>query len=74
MCDGWKKEKLPRLQIQLEDKEIETIAVVVVDQKSLHRRCRLCKKGTLITLATFDSRGPPKDYKTTMRKTLKNKQ
>jgi len=27
----------------------------------LHR-CPHCKTGTLITLLTFDGRGPPKDY------------
>lgn len=30
-----------------------------VPVKSLHRRCPCCKKGTLITLEHFDSRGPP---------------
>lgn len=28
----------------------------------LHRRCPTCKKGRLVTLMTFDSRGPPKHW------------
>ncbi|OEK08933.1 transposase [Flavivirga aquatica] len=63
LSSSWKKEKLPRLQLQLLDKDLETTAVLTHQETSLHRRCRHCKKGILITLLTFDSRGPPFDYK-----------
>ncbi len=74
LSSSWKKEKLPRLQLQLADKDIEIIEVLADDEKSLPRRCRHCKKGNLVTLLTFDSRGPPKDYKKiATRKILKYK-
>lgn len=75
LSSSWKKEKLPRLQLQLLDKDIEHIEILVTEEKTLHRRCRHCKKGILITLLTFDSRGPPKNHKKiAIRKTLKYKQ
>jgi len=46
---------------------VETFAV---PEKSLHRICPRCKKGTLITLLTFDGRGPPKDYEQTIKRKL----
>lgn len=74
LSSSWKKEKLPKLQLQLADKDIEFLEVLVAEESSLHRRCRHCKKGRLVTLLTFDSRGPPKDYKKiATRKILKYK-
>jgi hypothetical protein len=64
--------RLPQLQLQLLDKDAENIVVFIPQEKSLHRCCPSCKKGILITLFTFDCRGPPKDYKKiAKRKVLK---
>jgi hypothetical protein len=56
-----KKEKLPRLQLLLLDRDIEVIEEFIAQEKSMHRICTSCKKGKLITLLTVDSRGPPKN-------------
>jgi hypothetical protein len=75
LSSSWKKEKLPQLQLQLANKDLEVIDEYVLVEKSLHRCCPSCKKGVLITLLTFDGRGPPKAYKKiAIRKTLKYKQ
>jgi len=58
-----KKEIIPILQAQLGS--VQTLA----RQETKHRRCPSCKKGTLITLMTFDSRGPPKNWKQKMKQT-----
>lgn len=72
LSSSWKKEKLPELQRQLLGKDIEIIETFVEQEKPLHRICKSCKKGKLITLFTFDNRGPPKNYKAiAKRKTLK---
>lgn len=63
LSSSWKKEKLPLLQLQLSNRNLEHIEAFAAPEKSLHRCCPSCKKKTLITLLTFDSRGPPKDYK-----------
>ena len=63
LSSSW-KQKLPQLQQQLMDRAIETIVILVAEEKTLHRRCRHCKTGVVRTLLTFDTRGPPKDYKT----------
>ena len=74
LSSSWKKEKLPRLQLQLMDKDQEYIETFVSEEKSLHRCCTHCKKGKLVTLLLFDSRGPPKNYKKiAARKILNNK-
>lgn len=62
LSSSWKKEKLPQLQLQLMDKDLEYIDVFEKAEKSLHRVCPICKQGQLITLLLFDSRGPPKNY------------
>lgn len=62
LSSTWKKEKLPRLQLLLTNKEIDTIAIHIDTEKSLHKVCPSCKKARVITLLNFDSRGPPKDY------------
>jgi len=63
LSSSWKKEKLPKLQLLLSDKELDTIAVFIPIEKSLHSTCFSCKKGKLITLLVFGNKGPPKDYK-----------
>jgi hypothetical protein len=63
LSSSWKKEKLPLLQLQLSNKDWTHVETFVVQEKSVHRICPSCKKGTLITLLTFDSRGPPQNYK-----------
>jgi len=74
LSSSWKP-KLPQLQQQLMDRAIETIVVLVAEEKTLHRRCRHRKTGVVRTLLTFDTRGPPKDYKTiAAHKILKYKQ
>lgn len=75
LSSSWKKEKLPELQLQLADRDIEVLEVLVAEQNSLHRCCRYCKKPSVVSLLTFDNRGPPKDYKKiAIRKILKYKQ
>ena len=63
LSSSWKKERLPLLQLQLVDKDLLTLKTVEVQEKSLHRVCPSCKEGKLLTLFTFGSRGPPKDYR-----------
>jgi hypothetical protein len=70
LSSSWKKDKLPLLQLQLADKDLTEIKMVVAQEKSLHRCCASCKKGTLITLLTFDSRGPPRNYKQIIKRKL----
>jgi len=36
----------------------------------VHRICPSCKKGALITLLSFDSRGPPRNYQQTIKRKL----
>ncbi len=62
LSSSWKKDRLPHLQLQLADRDLTHVESFVVLEKSLHCICPSCKKGTLITLLTFDGRGPPKDY------------
>lgn len=63
LSSSWKKEKLPQLQLQLADKDLMQTLILPEKEKTLNGSCPSCKKQTLITLFTFDSRGPPKDYK-----------
>lgn len=63
LSSSWKKSKLPVLQLQLADKDLIHIEHLVTQERSLHRCCPSCKKGVLLTVLTFDSRGPPKNYK-----------
>ena len=70
LSSSWKKERLPLLQLQLADKNLIHTESFVIQEKSLHRICPSCKKGTLITLLAFDSRGPPKDYQQTIKRKL----
>lgn len=72
LSSSWKKEKLPQLQLRLADKDSDVLIVYTEEEKTVNRRCPSCKKGTLITLLTFDNRGPPKKYEEiAQRKILK---
>jgi hypothetical protein len=70
LSSSWKKDKLPQLQLQLADKNLTHIEILVPQEKSLHRICPSCKKGKLITLLTFNSRGPPSNYKQIIKRKL----
>ena len=70
LSSSWKKERLPLLQLQLADRDLIHTESFVIQEKSLHRICPSCKKGALITLLTFDGRGPPKDYQQTIKRKL----
>lgn len=70
LSSSWKKNKLPLLQLQLAAKYLAHIETFVSQEKSVHRCCPSCKKGTLITLLTFDNRGPPKNYKQIIKNKL----
>lgn len=61
LSSGWKKEKLPNLQLQLGG-EYYINHLPKLGEKTHLKRCFKCKKGTLITLVMFDKRGPPKDW------------
>ena len=63
LSSGWKKEKLPNLQLQLGG-EYYINHLPKIEEKTHLKRCFSCKKGTLTTLVMFDKRGPPKDWKT----------
>lgn len=61
LSSGWKKEKLPNLQLQLGG-EYYINRLPKIEEKTDLRRCFSCKKGTLITLLIFDKRGPPNNW------------
>lgn len=61
LSSGWKKEKLPILQLQLGGEKYKAVLDTLPKQTQLNR-CPSCKKGTLITLYTFGTRGPPQTY------------
>jgi hypothetical protein len=63
LSSGWKKEKLPNLQLQLGG-EYYINYLPKLEEKTHLKRCFSCKKGTLITLVMFDKRGPPKNWET----------
>lgn len=70
LSSSWKKEKLPQLQLQLAGKDLIQNIILAEKEKTLNGCCPSCKKQALITLFTFDSRGPPKDYKKLARAKL----
>ena len=70
LSSSWKKEKLPLLQLQLAAKNLVDIAILIVPEKSLHRCCPSCKTGRLLTLLTFDNRGPPRNLKQIIKRKL----
>lgn len=60
LSSSWKTEKLPRLQAQILGQPYVALTKKTKLQTQLNR-CPSCKKGELITLLTFDCRGPPKE-------------
>ena len=60
---SWKKEKLGQLQQQLSDKELDYLVATIEVEKTVLNTCPSCKKGKLITLLSFDNRGPPDNFK-----------
>jgi cation transport regulator ChaB len=68
LSSSWKKEKLPILQAKLLG-----LAKPLEKQQPItqHKCCPRCKKGKLVTLLTFDKRGPPKNWKETATKFLR---
>ena len=61
-----KKQHLPLLKTQL-----GTPVFSNEKEPTLHRKCPSCKKGELVTVAVFDSRGPPKNWKEKLEKQYK---
>jgi hypothetical protein len=70
LSSSWKKDRLPLLQLQLVDKNLIPSQSFEIKEKSVHRICPSCKKGALITLLSFDSRGPPTNYQQTIKRKL----
>jgi hypothetical protein len=66
LSSGWKKVKLPTLQKLLRDTKVE-----VIKEKTplMYRKCPTCKTGTLLTILTFDLRGPPKNWRELLKTT-----
>jgi hypothetical protein len=60
LSSGWKKEKLPALQ-----KALATVPITSKEERPplLNGICPSCKKGKLVTVMTFDGRGPPQGWK-----------
>ncbi|NTS42160.1 IS91 family transposase [Flavisolibacter sp. BT320] len=56
LSSAWKRGKLQAVQKALKVVRREPIV------KTLLRRCPCCETGTLITIAVFSQRGPPKQY------------
>lgn len=59
LSSSWKKEKLPALQAKL---QAGNFVNEPKEKPPINRRCPACKKGTLVTICTFTSRGPPSEY------------
>ena len=71
LSSAWKKDKLPALQQLLSGKKQEVKSTDVEGVKKVEtklNRCPACKKGKLVTLMVFDKRGPPPDWKQTIKK------
>ncbi len=68
LSSSWKKIKLPELQKLLNE---QNTAEIIKENPTHHRRCPGCKKGKLITVLLFDGRGPPKNWRKTL-KTIKS--
>lgn len=56
LSSTWKRKKLPALRQQLKVKPTTR------ELKTRLRKCPCCKTGNLITIETFDKRGPPAKY------------
>jgi len=64
----WKKDKLFELQKSLTGKNIPRVKT---PKQTHHKRCPICKKGTLITLLTFSGRGPPTNWRKLFKHDIK---
>ncbi|MCK0126319.1 transposase [Gelidibacter sp. F2691] len=64
LSSSWKKEKLPKLQVELATVKLEVIKTI---QPLLHRRCPVCKKGRLHTILLFNDRGPPDNWRVLLK-------
>jgi hypothetical protein len=71
LSSGWKKDKLPSLQLQLGG-EYYLKDLLKEEEKTHLKRCFSCKKGTLRTVVLFDKRGPPKNWKTRYQQKAKS--
>lgn len=60
LSSTWKRQKLKKLQQNLKVKPAERAS------KSRHRKCPCCKVGNLVTIETFDNRGPPTWWKSSV--------
>lgn len=61
LSSSWKKEKLPNLQTELGGTNYLEKLTLSTEETRLNR-CPSCKKGVLVTIQTFGTRGPPKKY------------
>lgn len=66
LSSSWKKVKLPELQQFLNEGKTPSI---IQKPPLKHRKCPVCKKGTLETVLLFDQRGPPKNWRELLTKT-----
>ena len=56
LSSTWKREKFNKIREHFKLKPIE------IQPVTLLKKCRCCKVGNLVTIATFDGRGPPAFY------------
>jgi hypothetical protein len=56
LSSTWKREKFKKIQEHFKLQPTESKPVTMLN------KCRCCKVGNLITIATFDGRGPPAEY------------
>ncbi|MCB9309567.1 MAG: IS91 family transposase [Lewinellaceae bacterium] len=57
LSSTWKRTKLTDLQSKLTEIAVAPLPIVI--KRSHHKCCPSCKTGQMITLLTFDRRGPP---------------
>lgn len=57
LSSTWKRVKFKKLREHFKLKPAEAS-----EPQTLLRKCRCCKVGNLVTIATFDGRGPPSEY------------
>ena len=62
---GWKLDN----EVQIKKRpEQSTAAPEKTPIETMLRICPTCKKGKLVTIAVFDKRGPPEEYKNNFQK------
>jgi len=49
------------------DEQLGAVTVPDTEKKVMHRICPTCKKGILITITVFDERGPPVQWKSSLK-------